>query len=155
MKLFSKFILSTILILGIGFIFNNFALAKAKNNLNIATVDVQEIIKNYDKVNILKDQQKAKLDELKKFVEDAKKKISEEKDPNKKKSLEAKYNKELQDKKKVINTEYQKQLSDINKNVTATINNIGDTGNYDLILVKSNVLYGGKDITNDVLKALK
>lgn len=155
MKLFSKFILITVLVLGISFVFNSFASSKTNSGVNIAVVDINKVIKNYDKVNILKDQQKVKLDELKKFVEDAKKEIVDEKDTTKKKALENKYNKELQDKKKVINTEYEKQLADINKNVTATINNIGKTGNYDLILVKSSVLYGGKDITDDVLKTLK
>ena len=155
MKLFSKFILITGLVLVISTVFGNFAPSKTNNIINIAVVDVNHVIQNYDKVNILKDQQKVKLDELKKFVEDARKKIADEKDAVKKKALEEKYNKELQDKKKVINTEYQKQLSDINKNVTVTINNIGETGNYNLILVKSSVLYGGKDITSAVLKALK
>jgi len=155
MKLFSKFILIIVLVLGIGVTINNFALSKANSNSNIAVVNVQEIIKNYDKVNILKDQQKAKLDELKKFVADAKTKISEEKNTTKKKTLEDNYNKELQARKTTINTEYQIQLADINKNITNTINNIGKKNNYDLILVKNSVLYGGKDITADVLKYLK
>jgi len=118
-------------------------------------VDVNEVVKNYDKVNTLKEKQKAEVADLRKFVEDARKKVAEEKDADKKKKLETAYNQELQTRKKAINGEYQKQLADIDKNINLVTSNIAKSNNYDLVLTKNSVLYGGKDITNDVLKALK
>lgn len=155
MKLLSRFFVIAVLTLGIVITINNMAFSQGNNSSNIAVVDIQEIVRNYDKINTLKENQKSKLLELKKFVEDVRKKLTEEKDTTKKKNLEATYNKELQDRKKAINTEYQKQLAEIDKSITTVINNLAKSNNYDFVLVKNNVLYGGKDITNDVLKALK
>ncbi|OGH99182.1 MAG: hypothetical protein A2039_09265 [Candidatus Melainabacteria bacterium GWA2_34_9] len=155
MKLLSRFVVIAVLTLGIVITINNMAFSQGNNSSNIAVVDIQEIVRNYDKINTLKENQKSKLLELKKFVEDVRKKLTEEKDTTKKKNLEATYNKELQDRKKAINTEYQKQLAEIDKSITTVINNLAKSNNYDFVLVKNNVLYGGKDITNDVLKALK
>ena len=155
MKLLSRFVLITVLTLGIVITTTNMAFSQGNNHSNIAVVDIQEIVKNYDKVNVLKENKKSKLLELQKFVEDARKQLAEEKDVTKKKNLEATYNKELLDRKTAINTDYQKQLAEIDKNITTVINNLAKSNNYDYVLVKNSVLYGGKDITNDVLKALK
>jgi len=155
MKLLSKFILITALVFITGITYNNLAFSSVKNNFKVAIVDVNEVVKNYDKVNTLKEKQKAEVADLRKFVEDARKKVAEEKDADKKKKLETAYNQELQTRKKAINGEYQKQLADIDKNINLVTSNIAKSNNYDLVLTKNSVLYGGKDITNDVLKALK
>ncbi|OGI03152.1 MAG: hypothetical protein A2Y25_08325 [Candidatus Melainabacteria bacterium GWF2_37_15] len=155
MKSVRNLVLALILICGITVTFNGLASSSATNGLNIAVVDVQELVKNYGKVNILKEKQTAKLTDLQKFVENARKNIAAEKDTIKKKLLEDKYNKELQTKKNTIDTEYQKQLVEINKSVEKAINTVAQANKYDLVLTKNSVLYGGKNVTKDVLKVLK
>ena len=155
MKSLTKFVLIAILVFGIGITLNSFASSNENNGLNIAVVNIQKIVQNYNKVKILKDKQKTRLDELKNFVKDARKKIANQKDKTKKKKLEDKYNKELQKKKEVMNKEYKKGLEDINKDISKAIKNIAETNKFDLVLTKNSVLYGGKDVTKEVLKALK
>jgi len=153
MKTISKLLLVGIIAFGIGAVSNN--IAYSVNNMKIAVVDVQKVVTNYSKVDKLKDAQTAKLNDLKKFVEDARAQVAKENDANKKKDLEDKYNKELNLRKEAIDSDYKKQLDIINKDVTTVINTTAKNQQIDIVLVKSSVLYGGKDITNDVVKSLK
>ena len=155
MKSVSNLILALILVCGIAITFNGLSSSSANNGLSIAVVDIQELVNNYDKVKILKEKQTVKLTDLQKFIEIARKNVAAEKDKAKQKLLEDKYNKELQVKKNTMDTEYQKQLEQLNKTVEIAINTVAKTNKYDIVLAKNSVLYGGKDVTKDVLKALK
>jgi len=154
MKTISKLILVGIIAFAIGAFSNNVAYS-VNNHLNIAVVNIKKVVQNYSKVNALKTEQKAKLNDLKKFVKDARAKIAGESDVIKKKALEDKYNKELNKKRSAMNLDYTKKLKIINKNITKVINKTAKNKQIDLVLTKNSVLYGGKDITNDILKSLK
>ena len=138
---------------------NNFAFSKglqnAPANYNVAVVDVQKIIENSPEINALKIAGKAKLGDLASFAEKARAEVAKETNVAKKKTLEEAYNKELNDRKSALETEYSKKLSDIDKNITLLINTKAKASGYDLVLVKSNVLDGGTDITADIIKELK
>ncbi len=133
---------------------NGLAFSNVDNSLKIAIVDVQKVVQNYDKVNVLKENQKTKLNELQKFVENARKEIAAEKDQQKQKQLEDKYNKELQDKKQNIDEEYKKKLAVIDADITKAINKIAKNENYELVFDKRSVLMGGQDITDKIIKSL-
>lgn len=150
-----KFLTIGAVAFALGLSMNNFASSKVPANFNVAVVDVQKIVSSSAQVNTLKAEQKAKIDELVKFVEAAKADLAKEQNETKKKALEDKYNKELNAKKETIDKEYAKKLSTIDKDITDTIKNKANTENYDLVLSKSIVLVGGTDITNEIINAVK
>jgi len=140
---------------------NNFTIAKAASKpapktsgeYSVAVVDVQKIVESSPTINAINVERKNKLDDLVKFVEKAKTDVEKETNAAKKKALEEKYNKELNDRKGSIDTTYAKKLSDVDKDVTAIIK--AKAVNYNLVLQKSSVLNGGVDITSEVIKELK
>lgn len=134
---------------------NNFASSKVPANFSVAVVDVQKVVASSPQVDALKTQQKNNYSALAKFVQGAKADLAKEKDAAKKKALEEKYGKELNDKKIAIEKDYTQKLADIDKNISETIKTKAASGGYDLVLTKNVVLVGGKDITDEIAKSLK
>ena len=121
----------------------------------VAIVDVPKVVEASPQVKRLKEDRKKKMDDLVASVEKAKSDISKESDATKRKALEEKYTKELNDKQEKINKEYAKQLEDIDKSISATIGTQAKKDGYDLVLAKSIVLFGGNNITDAVAKVVK
>lgn len=132
---------------------NNFSSAKDSEGLRIAVVNGQQIVESSPKIAALKIEQKNKVTDLVKFVEDAKVALAKETDAKKKKSLEENYNKELIAKKEAIDKDYYKKMSEIDKNINDIIKE--KSSDYDLVLPKNIVLNGGTDITGEIIKSLK
>jgi len=153
MKTFSKLLLVGVVAFSVGSFTNNIAFSAKETN--IAVVNVQKVVASYSKVNDLKTKQAAKVSDLRKFVEEAKSNVAKESDSAKKKALEDKYNEQLNNKKSDMDKDYVNELESINNDVTKVINKTAKENNYDVVLTKNSVLYGGKDITNDIVKALK
>lgn len=139
----------------LGMSVNNFALSKVPANFSVAVVDVQKVVASSPQVDALKTQQKKNFSELAKFVEGAKADLAKEKDATKKKALEEKYGKELNDRKSTIERDYAQKLADIDKSISETIKTKAAKDGYDLVLTKNVVLVGGKDITDEIAKSLK
>ena len=72
-----------------------------------------------------------------------------------KKAAEEKYTKELQDKKTKMDAEYATKLKAIDASISKKIEEQAVLKGYDVVLSKGIVLYGGKDISNEVIKAVK
>ena len=51
--------------------------------------------------------------------------------------------------------DYIAQLTNINKQISTTINNTAKENGYSLVLTSQIVLFGGDDITDKILKAVK
>lgn len=126
-------------------------------DLKYAVVDVPQVVAASKQVNNLKNQQNVKIQELANFVQNAQKQLQAEKNADKKKALETKLNKELNDKKVAMEKNYAAQLAGIDKNISAVIAQQAKAKGYDLVLAKGVVLYStqGTDITNDVIKVVK
>lgn len=135
---------------------NNFAISATwpKSN-NIAVVDVQKIIESSPEITALKIDGKNKLNDLASFAEKARAEVAKETNATNKKTLEDSYNKELNIRKVALDQEYTKKLSDIDKNITSIIKTKAKSSGYSLVLVKSSVIDGGTDITNEIIKDLK
>ncbi len=131
------------------------AMAKTSANLNVAIVDTQKIVESSPEINALKIDAKNKLSDLALFAEKARADIAKETNTTNKKTLEDGYNNEYNVKKVAFDQEYTKKLSDIDKNITSIIKTKAKVSGYDLVLVKSSVLDGGTDITNEIIKGLK
>ena len=139
----------------VGLCANNFAMSDVPPSFKIAVVDVPKVVNSSSQVAALKKEQQAKAQELVNFVEKARKDVASTTDPKKKKSLEEKYNKELNSKKAAMDKNYASKLNAIDSSISSKINEQAKAGNYNIVLAKGVVLYGGTDITDTVIKAVK
>lgn len=139
----------------IGMGVNNFAMSDVPAGFKVAVVDVPEVVASSSQVQALKKEQQAKAQDMIKYIEKARKDVAATTDENKKKSLEEKYNKELISKREAIEKEYTTKLQAIDKSISAKITETAKANNYDIVLAKGVVLYGGTDITADLVKAVK
>lgn len=125
------------------------------SKLKVATIDVQKIISNSPKIKALNEDKRNKMNEITTFVEKANASVAKETDPQKKEELKDKYNKELKVKKEALDKNYFQKLSEIDKEIKEQIKTKANALHYDLVLTKSSVLYGGTDITQEIIKILK
>lgn len=148
-----KFLTVGIAAFAIGLSINNFAMSDVTSK--IAVVDVPQVVNSSSQVQALKKEQQAKAKEIVAFIEKARKDVAATTDVKKKQALEEKYNKELQTKRAAIDKNYATKLEAIDKSISAQIAAQAKTANYDVVLAKGVVLYGGTDITEAVKKAVK
>ena len=121
----------------------------------VAVVDVPAIVNASAKVQALKKDQQTKAQEIIKFVEKARKDVASISDANKKKSAEEKYNKELIAKKEKMDADYANKLKELDESISSQIIAKAKADGYDVVLSKGIVLYGGTDITAELIKIIK
>ncbi len=121
----------------------------------IAVVDVPAVVNASAQVQALKKDQQAKAQEIVKFVEKARKDVAGITDAKKKKAAEEKYNKELIAKREKMDKDYAQKLQTLDKSISDQINAKAQADGYDVVLSKGIVLYGGKDITQEIIKIIK
>lgn len=121
----------------------------------VAAVDVQKVVDASPKVQTLKKEQQAKDKELVTFIEKARKEIAKENDSQKKQELSVKYNKQLNEKREKIAKEYMAKQQKIQDEISKIIADQAKAKGYDIVVSKGVVLYTSKDITDDVIKAVK
>ena len=90
------------------------------------------------------------MEELNKIIVNARGEISNQTDSAKILQLEEKYTKEFNSKKPELENDYNTRLNNIEKNIKDEIAKKAQAENYDYVFAKSVLLYGGKDITNDI-----
>lgn len=142
----------TIAVLG-GLTFGNSVLAA--DTFKVAVVDVPQVVSASKQVQALKKDQQLKAEEIIKFIEKARKDVAEISDADKKKAAEEKYTKELQQKREKIEVDYAEKLKSIDASISKQIESQAKAKGYDLVLSKGIVLYGGTDITADLVKIVK
>jgi len=126
-----------------------------QKNARVAIVDINAVVSNSKQVMALKDEQVAKSQELAAWLQEAEKAVEAEKDAAKKEALLKQYSTEFAAKRDENNQYYNRQLQVLDANITQIIINEARKQGYNLVLAKSNVVYGGKDITADVIKLVK
>ena len=134
-----------ILVIGV-FMTMNYAQASE----SIAVVDLQKIVSNSNQVKQLKQEHAKKMEELNKIIVNARGEISNQTDSAKILQLEEKYTTEFNSKKTALENDYNTRLNNIEKNIKDEIAKKAQAENYDYVFAKSVLLYGGKDITNDI-----
>ena len=122
----------------------------AKAEDSVAIVDLQKIVSNSNQVKQLKQEHSKKMDELNKIIVNARGEIANETDNNKIVKIEEKYTKEFNAKKTMLEKEYNTKLAAIENNIKSEITKKAKKDNYDYVFAKSVVLYGGKDITDEI-----
>lgn len=139
----------------IGMSVNNFAMSDVPSNYRVAVVDVSQVVASSAQVKALKAEQQKKATEIVKYVEKARKDVAAVSDATKKKALEDKYSKELMTKREKLEKEYTAKLTAIDANISKTIETQAKAKNYNIVLAKGVVLYGGDDITAEITKVVK
>lgn len=122
---------------------------------SIAVVDLQQIVSNSSQVKALKQEHNKKVSDLDKILVNARGEIANETDQAKILMLEDKYMKEFASKKEALERDYNNRLSAIEKNIKNEITKKAQKDGYDYVFAKSVVLYGGKDITNEIVNNIK
>lgn len=117
---------------------------------NVATVDLQKVVGDSARVKQLKDEYAQKIEELNRIIVNARGAVANETDPAKILQLEDKYTKEFNTKKDAIEKDYNRKLAEIEKSIRDKIVQKARKDNYDRVFAKSVVLYGGKDITDEI-----
>lgn len=121
----------------------------------VAVVNIPELINKSSEVSALKIDQQKKLDLMKTTFEKAQKEIENEKDPQKVKQLEEKYRNEINNQKLALDNEYNEKLKQIDTNIRNIVIAKAKGLQYNLVLPKNIVLFGGDDITQEVAKMVK
>jgi len=143
-------LLTSVAILG-GLTVSNAAFA----DFSVAVVDVPVVVNASPQVQALKKDQQAKAQDMVKFIEKARKDVASISDAKKKQAAEEKYNKELQAKKEKIDSDYAAKLKAIDESITKQITEKAKANGYNVVLSKGIVLYGGTDITSEIVKTIK
>lgn len=144
-----KVILSTLLLSVLTF---GIATAEA----TVAVVDIQAVVAKSAQVQALKKENETKAKELKKWVETCKKDVEKQKTQAAKDKLTKKYDEQLKKKQEANKKAYAEKLQAIDKSITDTIVSEAQAKGYELVITKQGaILYGGLDITNDLVKLVK
>ena len=121
----------------------------------IAVVDVSSVVAKSAQVQALKKEQKAKMQDLNKWLKNAKEDVLKQQTEDGKKKLAQKYDSEFTKKRETISKDYQQKLKAIDKNISDSIASQAQAQGYTMVISKGVVLYGGDDITEAVQKVVK
>ena len=148
--------------LNIGLIAAAFALGLGLNNLaisnvpsKIAVADANKIASQSSQVMALKKEQQLKMEELQKWLVNARKDVEKQSTKEGKEKLVKKYDADFQKKQQAIQKNYTAKLQSIDKEISAVIAQEAKTKGYDIVIAKNVVLYGGDDITQSIAKLVK
>ena len=144
-----KLLVTTLLLATMGI--TNAAMA----DTNIAVVDVQAVVSKSAQVQALKKEQQTKMQDLEKWLKTVRADVEKQQTQEGKEKLVKKYDAEFAKKKEAIAKNYQTKLQAIDKSITETIANQAKLKGYDMVITKGTVLYGGDDITQDIMKVVK
>ncbi len=145
-----SFLFVCLMAFALGYSINNIAISDTAPK--IAVVDVQKIVANSSQVKQLKADQEKKLGEMQKTIQQAQSEISKEKDPTKITALEEKYRNQINDQKVALDKDYNDKLTKIDSEIRSAVVEKAKSLNYNLVLPKSMVFYGGEDITDVIAK---
>lgn len=134
-----------------GIMFNSLS-ALAHDNIGI--IDLRETWSKYEKAAKVDKLLEQKEVDLEKYVLDKKRKITSGKTPLERKNLEDKYTKEFNTKLNAIKTWYKAEQKKLDNQMIETIKQVAVKKQLKTVLRKKAVVYGGSDITKEVIKAL-
>lgn len=128
--------------------------ANAANAENIGVISIEAVYANYTKAQDIASDAKVQEAELQKFIAEAQKKIKKETSPVSRKNLEEKLSKEFQAKSKKANEVHRAKLQKVQTTLFNTIKQVATEKKLDIVVERGSVLYGGEDITKDVISKL-
>ena len=126
-----------------------------KTYKSIAVVDVNKVVIQSKKVQELKAEQEARIRELNQWLAQVKAEVDSRNTKEEKQALVAEYNKQFAQKQNEIKAKYTEKLQVIEKGISELIAKVAEEKGYDLVLSKYITLYGGDDITDDVISIIE
>lgn len=153
--MYKKFHIAVIVALafGLGYSVNNIAISDTTPK--VAVVDATKIVANSSAVKNLRAEQEKKMKEMQTTIEKARTEISKETDSTKIAQLQEKYRTQINQQKIALDTDYNKKLNQIDSDIRNTVVEKAKSMNYDLVLPKNIVFFGGDDITDVIAKDIK
>lgn len=153
--MYKKFHIAVIVALafGLGYSVNNIAISDTTPK--VAVVDATKIVANSTAVKNLRAEQEKKMKEMQTTLEKARTEISKETDSAKIAQLQEKYRTQINEQKIALDTDYNKKLAQIDTDIRNTVVEKAKSMNYDLVLPKNIVFFGGDDITDVIAKDIK
>ena len=148
-----KKILVSTLIIGAfiaGYSINNIAVSNTNPNYRVAIVDIQRVVANSNEIKNLKIEQEKQIQKMQSTINKAREEISNEQDPQKISALEEKYRNEINSQKLALDESYNKKLTAIDSKIKTAVVEKARSMNYNIVLPKNTVLFGGDDITEQV-----
>ena len=121
----------------------------------IAVIDLQKVVSASPQVKALRASRETKNKEIANLVKAAQTEISKQKDNNSKKVVAEKYEKQIKAKKEANNKEYTTKLQAADKSINEQIAKKATELGYTMVLPKASVVFGGDDITDQVIKGIK
>lgn len=122
---------------------------------SMAVVDVAGVVAKSAQVQALKSEMDAKNSELAQWLKKANDEVNGENDKEKQGELLQKYNAEFTQKRNELLKEYRDKLQAIDNDINSTIANTAKDKGYKSVVAKGVVIYGGDDITGDVIEVVK
>lgn len=151
-------ILATLIVIGAfiaGYSINSIAISNTNPEYKIAVVDIAAIIKNSKEINTLRLEQAKQMQNMQATIDKAKAEIAKEQDPAKIAQLEEKYRNEINKQKVALDTSYNNKLIAIDNKIKTAVVEKARSMNYNIVLPKNTVLFGGDDITEQVATIIK
>ena len=148
-----KKVLATVLIIGAfaaGYSINNIAVSRTTPDYRVAIVDIQRVVANSNEIKTLKLEQEKQVQNMQTTINKAREEISKEKDPVKIAALEEKYRNDINNQKLALDESYNSKLKAIDSKIKTAVVEKARSMNYNIVLPKNTVLFGGDDITEQV-----
>ena len=139
---------------GLGFGFNNVAFSNVATS-KIACVNVSKLLTVSKALQQAEADREKQTNDMLKWYDKASADIQKQQTEAGKKTLINKYEAQLTQKKKAIKDNYAKKVNSIDKQLDTVITQKAKAMGYDLVLRKDSVLFGGVDITEQILPLVK
>ncbi len=122
--------------------------------IKIATIDVVTIARGSKEVAALRAYETKERQALSDYAQKAKAEVLKEKDKTKQTELQKKHIQAYKTKQNNVQTQIAKKSSAIDKKIYDSIQNYAKTKGYDLVFSKSALIYGGEDISGEIIKVI-
>jgi len=135
-----------------GILFCHAAQVFAKQSVGV--VDMAKILTESRKAQEVTGDIKSQQDEIQQMITEARNKISSATSEEQKKDLDKMYTDKIQQKNISIKSEYDQKVTDLRNSIAITVEKVAKHKKMDLIFSKDDLVYGGQDITNEVISRL-
>ena len=121
----------------------------------LGIINVQALVSQTPSVIALREEEMKKRGELQQWVNGVNQEIAAEADATKKAELTQKYQAELNERQQKMQAEYVEKVQKIDAEVLKLIENVAKKENVEYIFNTGSLLFGGKDLTQQAIDALK
>ena len=127
----------------------------ATKKADFAVVDLQRVVLSSKEIAALSNARQDQIQELKKMADEANNRIKNIKDENTKREMSQKFLAEINAKRETFDRVHASGLQAADQTLNEVINNVAADKGLGIVLNKTSVVNGGKDITEEVIEIVK